>query len=67
MKDPLLQVMTSETLVAIKDKFPKAKHHFLVMPKEHINSIFEVRISTLYIYILSLTSPVREETSFIAG
>ncbi|XP_063704526.1 aprataxin [Culicoides brevitarsis] len=47
LKDPLLHVMTNERLVAIKDKFPKARIHFLVMPKEQISTIFELKKSHL--------------------
>lgn len=43
MKDPSLVVIKSNLAVVIKDKFPKAKHHFLVLPLEDIPSIFKVR------------------------
>lgn len=39
MGDPELLVRSDETIVAIKDKFPKAKYHFLVLPKEEISSL----------------------------
>lgn len=39
MKDPNYVVMKTERLVAIKDKFPKAKHHFLVLPTENLDTI----------------------------
>lgn len=42
MKDPDLMVISNKEIVVIKDKFPKAKHHFLVLPKENISSIFHV-------------------------
>ena len=42
MKDPTLTVIKSNMAVVIKDKFPKAKHHFLVLPLENIPSIFQV-------------------------
>lgn len=39
MDDPELLVRSDDKIVAIKDKFPKAKYHFLVMPKEEISSL----------------------------
>lgn len=42
MKDPSLLVIKSNLAVVIKDKYPKAKHHFLVLPLENIPSIFKV-------------------------
>lgn len=35
-------VIKSNLAVVIKDKYPKAKHHFLVLPLENIPSIFKV-------------------------
>lgn len=35
-------VISNNELVVIKDKFPKAEFHFLVIPKQNISSIFEV-------------------------
>ncbi len=49
MKDPLYRVISSDTAVVIKDKFPKAKHHYLVLPYEDIPSLFEV--STLHRFV----------------
>lgn len=42
MKDPLYQVISSETAVVIKDKYPKARFHFLILPYEDIPSVFHV-------------------------
>ena len=39
MKDPKMIVKEDETTVIIKDAYPKAKHHFLVLPKENIPSL----------------------------
>lgn len=44
MKDPNAIVISTDKLVAIKDKYPKAQLHFLVLPIEHITSIYHVRI-----------------------
>lgn len=42
MKDPDLKVISTDELVAIKDKYPKAKYHYLIIPHENIRSIFYV-------------------------
>ncbi|XP_052784392.1 aprataxin-like [Mya arenaria] len=39
MNDPDLIVEKDDKLTVIKDKYPKAKHHFLVMPKETIPNL----------------------------
>jgi aprataxin len=36
MNDPELKVTETENVVVIKDKYPKAQHHYLVLPKERI-------------------------------
>jgi aprataxin len=44
MTDPNLVLINTENLVVIKDMFPKARHHFLVLPHSPpLNSIFELR------------------------
>ncbi|KAH9630440.1 hypothetical protein HF086_016978 [Spodoptera exigua] len=40
MKDPESIVKKSKQVVVIKDKYPKAKIHFLVLPEADINSIY---------------------------
>lgn len=42
MKDPELIVKQSDRVVAIRDKYPKAKVHYLVLPQEDINSIYSL-------------------------
>lgn len=42
MRDPESIVIKTDKLVAIKDKFPKARHHFLVLPHENIDSIYDL-------------------------
>lgn len=54
MKDPLYRVISSEIAVAIKDKFPKAKYHFLILPYEDIPTLFHV--SKLKINLISYDS-----------
>ncbi|XP_075460561.1 aprataxin isoform X2 [Ascaphus truei] len=39
MKDPAMQVFKDDKIVVIKDKYPKARHHFLVLPWESISSL----------------------------
>lgn len=42
MNDPNLKVYSDDTVVVIKDKYPKAKFHYLVMPKEEISDLKKV-------------------------
>ena len=42
MKDPQFIVIKTEQIVVIKDKFPKAKHHFLVIPIENLENPFHL-------------------------
>ncbi|KAK3928733.1 Aprataxin [Frankliniella fusca] len=39
MEDPNLRVYGDEQVVVIKDKYPKAQFHFLVLPKIHIPNL----------------------------
>lgn len=39
MDDPELRVHSDDKITIIKDKYPKAQHHFLVMPKENIPNL----------------------------
>ena len=39
MKDPKMIVKEDDTVVIIKDGYPKAKHHYLVLPKDNISSL----------------------------
>lgn len=39
MQDPNLVVESDSLTVTIKDAFPKARHHYLILPKEHITSL----------------------------
>lgn len=36
-------IIVTEVAVVIADKFPKARHHYLVLPLADIPSIFQVR------------------------
>ncbi|XP_072526245.1 aprataxin isoform X2 [Salminus brasiliensis] len=39
MQDPKMQVYKDEKVVVIKDKYPKARHHWLVLPWDSISSL----------------------------
>lgn len=39
MNDPELQVKSDNQIVIIKDKYPKATFHYLVLPKEDISNL----------------------------
>ncbi|KAG8184402.1 hypothetical protein JTE90_004574 [Oedothorax gibbosus] len=39
MEDPELIVEFDEKIVIIKDKYPKAKHHYLILPKENVPNL----------------------------
>ncbi|XP_041347356.1 aprataxin-like [Gigantopelta aegis] len=39
MEDPELRLDSDDKIVIIKDKYPKARFHFLVLPKEKISSL----------------------------
>lgn len=45
IKDPQLVLIKSNVAVVIRDKYPKARKHFLVLPYENISSIFKVRMN----------------------
>lgn len=49
MKDPNLQVISNDIAVVIKDKYPKAKHHYLILPWNNIPSIYHVYLGKLHI------------------
>ena len=39
MKNPTMIVKENDSIMIIRDAYPKAKHHFLVLPKENISSL----------------------------
>jgi aprataxin len=45
IKDSSKIIFRSETLVCIKDLYPKARHHFLIIPEERtdIDNIYDLR------------------------
>ncbi|KAK5639819.1 hypothetical protein RI129_010630 [Pyrocoelia pectoralis] len=42
MKDPESIVMEDNLVVIIKDKYPKAEYHYLILPKEDISNLKQV-------------------------
>ncbi len=47
MEDPKLVVESDEITVTIKDAYPKAKHHYLILPRDNIPSLNAVTGSHL--------------------
>lgn len=43
MEDPESIIKEDDKIVVIKDKYPKAQFHYLVLPKENIHSIWQVK------------------------
>nr|CAD7573374.1 unnamed protein product [Timema californicum] len=43
MKDPKLLVEEDKKIVVIKDKYPKAEFHYLILPKDDISSLNQLR------------------------
>lgn len=39
MEDPNMIVVTDDRIVMIRDKYPKATHHYLVLPRDDIHSL----------------------------
>ncbi|XP_054712874.1 aprataxin-like isoform X2 [Uloborus diversus] len=47
MHDPSLIVKQDELIVIIKDKYPKAKHHYLILPKADVRNLKALNIDHL--------------------
>jgi aprataxin len=43
MKDPESKIKEDDMIVVIKDKYPKARFHYLILPKEDILSIWYIK------------------------
>lgn len=43
MKDPDMVIFSDEQVVMIKDKYPKAHHHYLVLPREKLPSLTSIK------------------------
>lgn len=48
VSNPESHIISSDIAVVIRDKYPKSKHHFLVIPWEDIDDIYCVSISSYY-------------------
>lgn len=66
MHDPALLFISTDLGVVIRDKYPKARHHFLVLPKSDIPSIYHVSLSLhkrkiiwVFIFIFSSQIPLK--------
>lgn len=42
LNDSKQWILSNKNVVVIRDQFPKAKFHYLVLPRENISSIFDV-------------------------
>lgn len=42
LNDPTKWILWNNEIVVITDRYPKAKYHFLVLPRDNIQSIFDV-------------------------
>lgn len=43
MEDPQLRVKEDDQIVVIKDKYPKAQFHYLILPKADIPSLWHIK------------------------
>lgn len=51
LKDSRNWIISSNEIVVISDKFPKAKFHFLVLPRKNIPTIFDVSKFNFILYL----------------
>ena len=65
MKDPSMVVKEDDTTVIIRDAYPKAKHHFLVLPKDNIPSLRALNASHIPLlqHMLECGQSLEEELS----
>ncbi|KAF6768408.1 hypothetical protein AHF37_10073 [Paragonimus kellicotti] len=47
MRTPALIIKQSEQWTAIRDRYPKAKHHFLILPNQSIPRLIDVTLEHL--------------------
>ncbi len=47
MRDPAMVVKSDDLTVTIKDAYPKARHHYLVLPKENIPNLWSLNSAHL--------------------
>lgn len=48
LKDSSNWIISNDVAVVIEDKYPKAKFHYLVLPRENIRDIFQVIMHWAY-------------------
>lgn len=48
LNDESLHLKSTIKSIAIRDLYPKARYHFLVLPRKDINNLHEVMIGTLF-------------------
>ena len=46
MSDPAMVVKSDVLTVTVKDAYPKARHHYLVLPKENISNLKSLIVPT---------------------
>lgn len=63
MNDPKAKVGEDHLVVVLKDKYPKARHHILILPKKNIESINHVNIDDLNL-LYHMESIGKKFTSF---
>ena len=47
MTDPTQVFQSDELTVTLKDRYPKARYHYLIVPRENINSVKELSQSNI--------------------
>lgn len=58
-------VAETNDLIAIKDKYPQAEYHFLIIPKQHIENIKDVDKANCYLakHMFQLANKVAKENN----
>lgn len=54
LNDPSKWIHWSKDAVVVRDRYPKAMYHFLVMPKADIPSIFDVSVVRSFCLLAAL-------------
>uniref|UniRef100_A0A0A9XX89 Aprataxin n=1 Tax=Lygus hesperus TaxID=30085 RepID=A0A0A9XX89_LYGHE len=49
MKDPAKQLFVDDQIAILRDAYPKAERHFLVLPQENISSLASIKIDDIKI------------------
>lgn len=66
INSPANHIIRSELAVVIRDKYPKARHHFLVLPWANIDNVYEVRSFLDYnILVISICLKIIDEVFFL--